>query len=85
MMLVELLVTRTKAMSEVAVYLLETEAEKWRLFQAHYESFSIMVENGIFSVRNGSVALHFDHQGTLQTIQRADVMYSRKHVYPQHK
>lgn len=64
---------------EVAVYLPDSEAQKWLVFQEHYTTFGILVDSGVFDVTNGSVSLHFDSQGTLQTVQRSDFLYSRKH------
>lgn len=65
---------------EVAVYMPDEQAQKFLLFQQYYEPFSVMIDYGVFAVRNGSVALHFDSVGVLQTIQRADYLYSRKHA-----
>lgn len=62
------------------VFLIPAEATKFILFQKYFETFSTLVDYGVFDVRNGSVALHFDSQGVLQTIQRADYLYSRKHI-----
>lgn len=64
--------------TEVTIILPELEAKKWILFQEYYERFSLLVEKGIFSVKNGSVSLHFDHLGNLQMIQRADVLFSKR-------
>lgn len=65
--------------NEVIILLSEIEAKKWMMFQKHYDTFMLLIEKGVFDQRNGSVALHFDNVGTLQTIQRADVLYSKKH------
>lgn len=65
---------------EVAVYMPDAQAQKFLLFQEHYEPFTVMLDSGVFSIRNGSATLHFDSTGTLQTIQRADYLYSRKHT-----
>lgn len=69
--------------NDIAVYIPDAEATKWLLFQQHYEIFAILLESGVFNVRNGSVALHFDPQGVLQAVNRADFLYSKKHGYPQ--
>ncbi len=64
---------------DIAVYLPDEEARKFILFQQYWDSFSIMLERGVFDTKNGGITLHFDHDGTLQAIQRADFLYSRKH------
>jgi hypothetical protein len=65
--------------NEVIILLSEIEAKKWVTFQKHYDLFMLLVEKGVFDQKNGSVALHFDSVGNLQTIQRADILYSKKH------
>ncbi len=76
MTLVKLLV---KTMNETTIFISEQEAYRWLQFQKNYETFMLLLDKGVFDIKNGSVALHFDHLGLLQTIQRADVLYSRKH------
>lgn len=53
--------------------------KKWDLFQKYHELFSVLLEKGVFSQKNASVTLHFDKNGILQLIQRADYLYHRKH------
>jgi hypothetical protein len=66
-------------MNKVAVYIADEEATQFLLFQQHYEPFTILVDSGVFDIRNGSAILHFDNQGILQAVNRADVLYSRRH------
>lgn len=47
--------------------------------QKYYEAFMLMIERGVFNQKNGAITLHFDQNGVLQTIQRADFLFSRKH------
>lgn len=63
---------------DIAIYIQDAEAKKWLLFQEYYEPFSLLVEKEVFKQRNAAISLHFDHSGVLQTIQRADFLYSRK-------
>lgn len=70
----------------IAVFIPNEEARRFLLFKQHFDVFNILLDNSVFDIRNGSVALHFDSLGTLQTIQRADILYSRKfekRTYPQ--
>ena len=66
--------------SNIAIYLPDAEAEQFLLFQEHFDTFSVLLKAGVFSVRGGSVVIHFDQNGVLQNIGRADTLYSRKHV-----
>jgi len=75
----ELLSKTINNMDQIAVYVADQEAAKFLLFQEHFEPFSIMLDADLFSIRNGSATLHFDNNGTLQTINRSDVLYSRRH------
>jgi len=68
-----------KTMNEITIQLTEEEAFKFIEFQKNYLNFMLLVEKGVFNQRNSAVTLHFDKDGTLQTIQRADFLYSRKH------
>lgn len=69
-----------KTMSEqVTIYLTEPDAQKFVLFQKYYLEFMLLVEKGVFDQKNAAISLHFDNTGTLQTIQRADFLYSKKH------
>lgn len=70
--------TRMEKKVDIVIYIPDSEAQKWLLFQQYYEPFNIMVERGVFAIKNGGVSMHFDAHGTLQTIQRADFLYSRK-------
>ena len=64
---------------EVTILLPENEAKKWLLFQEYYDTFNLLVEKKVFEQKNSAVTLHFDSNGTLQVIQRADYLYSKKH------
>lgn len=66
-------------MNEINILLTETDAEHFKMFQKYYSEFVLLVERGVFDQKNCAVSLHFDSEGTLQTIQRADFLYSRKH------
>lgn len=66
-------------MDKIAVYIPDEEAKQFLLFQQYFEPFTTMVDAKVFEIRNGSAMLHFDSQGVLQLINRADVLYSRKH------
>ena len=54
------------------------DAKKFLLFQQNYDLFSLLVDKGVFSIRNGSATLNFDANGTITTISRADMLYNRR-------
>lgn len=66
-------------MNEITIFLPEKEAELFVLFQKHYEVFKLLEERGVFNQKNSAITLHFDSNGVLQVINRADFLYSRKH------
>lgn len=65
--------------SEVTILLPKKEAELFIMFQENFDTFKLLLDKGVFNQRNAAVTLHFDNVGTLQLIQRADSLYSRKH------
>lgn len=65
--------------TKIAVYIPDGDAEKFLLFQRYYDTFSLLVESGVFEIKNGSAALHFDKNGELLAINRADILYSKRH------
>ncbi len=64
---------------QVTIFLSEPDAQRFLMFQKYYTEFQLLVEKGVFDQKNAAISLHFDQNGVLQTIQRADFMYSRKH------
>lgn len=66
--------------ANIAIYVADADAAKWLVFQQHYDTFDILVNSGVFNVRNGSVSLHFDREGVLKTINRADLLYSERYA-----
>ncbi len=64
---------------QIAIYVPDEEARKFLQFQEHYDEFCLLLESGVFDVRNGSVTLHMDKQGAIKAINRSDVLYSARH------
>ncbi len=65
-------------MEQTTVYLSEEDAKKFIEWQKHYDTFQLLLDRGVFDVKNGNVVLHFDSVGTLQTIERGDILYARR-------
>lgn len=61
----------------ITLLLPESEAKKWLLFQQYYDTFTILVENGAFEVKNGNVVMNFDLNGTLKSIARNDLLWRK--------
>lgn len=64
----------------ITIFVEPLDVSKWKIFQQYYDPFTIMVDYGVFDVKNGAVSMHFDSQGVLQTIQRSDMLFSRRHL-----
>jgi len=67
-------------MDKIPIYIADDEAVKFLLFQEYYETFMVLINSRVFDVRNGSVTLNFDKNGTLKTINRSDILYSYRHL-----
>lgn len=65
-------------MNETVIQLNETDARKFLLFMKFYDTFTKLVENGVFEQKKAAITLHFDHDSVLRTIQRQDFLYSEK-------
>jgi len=65
---------------KTTLFVVPAEAAMFLVFQQNYDTFSTLADAGTFSIRNGSATLHFDSAGVLQTIERRDYLYSRKHT-----
>jgi len=67
-----------KTMDKVAIYIPDEEAKKFLLFQEYYDEFCLLLDAGVFKIRNGSAVIHFDKKGDIKTINRADILYSAR-------
>lgn len=62
--------------NEITIFLTPQDVELFKQFQKYHELFNLMVEKRVFDQKGAAITLHFDPQGTLKTIQRADILYS---------
>lgn len=65
---------------QITLFIEPLDVSKWKLFQQFYEPITTIINAGVFTIRNGNAVLHFDAQGTLQTIERGDILYSKRHL-----
>jgi len=61
---------------EITIFLMPNEAELFVEFQKYYKLFNLLVEKKVFNQKGAAITLHFDINGDLRTIARADVLYS---------
>lgn len=54
------------------------EAIAFRQFMQFHSNFMLLVNNGVFNVKDGSVRLHFDHDGNVRKIEREDTLYNER-------
>ena len=64
---------------KIAIYIPDEEAKLFLAFQEHFETFNLLLDHGVFDVRNGSVTMHMDKNGAIKAINRSDVLYSARH------
>lgn len=60
----------------VPVFLTTTDAERFKLFQKHYELICTMEDKGVFNIGFGKAIFNFSN-GVLQSIQREDVIWKK--------
>lgn len=65
-------------MDKIAIYIPDEEAKKFLLFQEYYKEFCLLVDAGVFKIRNGSAVIHFDKRGEIKAINRSDILYSSR-------
>ena len=53
---------------EVTIFLTPPEALLFKDFQEYHNTFTLLCQKGVFSIKNGSVIIHFDSQGLIQKI-----------------
>jgi hypothetical protein len=62
----------------VKIELTMEECQQFRQFQEYYESFTTLVDSGIFTVRNGSFIIHYNSDGTIATTEIHQLTYRRR-------
>lgn len=62
-------------MNEVTIFLTPIEADKYKQFLQHYNTFNFLLEKKVFEQKGAAITLHFDYKGDIGSITRADVLY----------
>lgn len=65
--------------TNITIFATDEVARKFVLFQKYFEPISVLIDKRALEQKNCAVTMHFDQNGILQTVQRADVLYSRRH------
>lgn len=58
------------------VQLSDEDALKFMQFMEHYDAIRVLIEAKVFEQKKATIALNFDHNGVLKSVQRADFLYS---------
>jgi hypothetical protein len=64
--------------NEIKIFLTPTDAELFKQWQHFYDVFNKLSNSGAFNVKNGSVEIHFDHEGTIKKIERRDSLFDSR-------
>lgn len=65
-------------MEQVTIFLTTPEAELFKSYQQFHETFALLVRQGVFDVKSGSVTINFDAQGQIGSIERKDTLFNRR-------
>jgi hypothetical protein len=62
-------------MEEVTVILTNEEAELFKRFREFQNDFNILLNNSVFSFKNGSIVIHRDDMGKIRKIEMHKVYF----------
>ena len=62
----------------INISLTTEEAELFKDFRKYQDVFTALRQACVFTTKNGSVTMDFDHQGILQQIKSNVLLYKRK-------
>lgn len=65
---------------DVTIILTHPEAVMFRDYQQFHDTFALLVKQGVFDCKNGSITMHFDANGNVQRIERKDDLYNVRHA-----
>lgn len=55
---------------KIPIYVLDTEAKQFLIFQQYFRPFSLLVDNGVFSIKGGRAEIHFSKLGEIIGIDK---------------
>lgn len=60
---------------KIAIYIPDEDAKKFLLFQKNYDKFCLLLDHGFFELKNATVEVSFDKEGTLRSIKNHQQVY----------
>ena len=63
---------------QITIFLTPPEVALFKDFQQYHQTFTLMCQKGVFSIKNGSATIHFDPQGTIKKIERNDSLFDSR-------
>lgn len=67
-------------MNEVTLILTPPEVLLFKDFQQYHDTFTLLVNKGVFNITSGNVTIHFDDKGSIQRIERKDDLYNKRNT-----
>lgn len=61
--------------STVTIILTQDDAELFKLFREFQDDFKLLLDNSVFSFKNGSVVMHRDSEGQLRKIEMHKIYF----------
>ena len=63
----------------IKIELSELDARMFMEFQKNYETFSTLLQSGVFNIKNGNAVINFDKEGVLREITLHTIGYKKGH------
>lgn len=67
-------------MNKVAVFIPDSEAQQFLIFQKRYDVFNLLEQENVFDIQYGKAILNFAG-GLLQTVEKHEIVYKRGQSY----
>jgi len=64
-----------KLNNEVTIFLTPIDVELFRSFREHQTDFMVLLDNGVFSMKNGSLTIHYDDKGLVRKIESNQIKF----------
>lgn len=61
----------------IKIEVTELDANLFAQFRRNQDLFQLLLDRGVFNIKNGKAILNFDHQGTLAEIKLSTITYKR--------
>jgi hypothetical protein len=61
--------------NEITVFLTPIDVELFKSFREHQTDFMVLLNNGVFDMKNGSLTIHYDDKGLVRKIESNQVKF----------